>query len=87
MRRRMVPMRSTVLPKSLGSAVTTSLLMREASLQPLPDVVIPICSGPSEWVQRSVKVQRLGASMTLTGIRFRLHNLEMCVPAVNAVSF
>jgi len=51
--------------------------IREASLQPLPDVVMPIWRGPSEWVERSVNEHKLGASTTFTGIRKRRHNADM----------
>jgi hypothetical protein len=61
--------------------------MRADSLQPLPDVVTPICSGPSEWVERSVKEHRLGASATLTGMRSRRQRLEMWVPGWVRVAF
>lgn len=54
--------------------------MREESLQPLPDVVTPICKGPSEYVDNMVKVDKLDASATLTGIRSLLHKVEMRVP-------
>lgn len=76
-RRRIVPRRSTAEPKLGGRLDAISRRMREASLQPLPDVVIPICKGPSECVERSVKVQRSGASVTLTGIRSCLHKLDI----------
>lgn len=55
--------------------------IREASLQPLPEVVIPICKGPSEYVESSEKVQRFGISVTLTGIRKRRQRFEMLTPA------
>ncbi len=48
-------------------------------MQPLPEVVIPICRGPSEWVDGRLKVDRFGASSTLTGIRNLLQKVEMCV--------
>lgn len=66
-------------PKLGGRSEATSRRMRVASLQPLPEVVMPICKGPSEWVAGRLKVQRLGLSRTLTGIRFRRHRVEMCV--------
>ncbi len=53
--------------------------MRVASLQPLPDVVMPICRGPSEWVEGRLKVHRFGLSRTLTGIRSLLQSVDMCV--------
>lgn len=40
---------------------------------------MPICKGPSEWVDGRLNVQRLGASKTLTGIRNLLQVLEICV--------
>ena len=51
--------------------------IREANLQPLPEVVTPICRGPSEYVESSENVHRCGISVTLTGIRRRLQRLEM----------
>lgn len=51
--------------------------IREANLQPRPEVVTPICRGPSEYVERSEKVHRFGLSVTLTGIRRRLQRFEM----------
>ena len=48
--------------------------MRDASLHPRPLVVTPICSGPSLWVDRRLKVHRSGASTTLTGMRLRLQS-------------
>jgi hypothetical protein len=45
----------------------------------LPDVVIPICRGPSECVERRVKEHRFGASATLIGIRSLRQRLEMWV--------
>ena len=79
-RRRMVPKRSIAKPRFGGRDEAISRLMRDASLQPLPDVVIPICRGPSEWVDSRVKVQRFGASVTLTGTRRRRHNDDISVP-------
>ncbi|KAK3060635.1 hypothetical protein LTR53_020052, partial [Teratosphaeriaceae sp. CCFEE 6253] len=61
-----VPNLSTASPKSAGSADAISRLMRDASLHPFPDVVTPICNGPELCVDRMVKVQRFGASATLT---------------------
>jgi len=54
--------------------------MREESLQPLPEVVTPICRGPSEYVDNIVKVDKLDASATLTGIRSLLHSVDIRVP-------
>jgi len=54
--------------------------MREESLQPLPDVVTPICRGPSEYVDSMVKVDKLDASATLTGMRSLLHSVDIRVP-------
>lgn len=68
------------LPRFDGNEDETSLLKREASLHPRPDVVIPMWRGPSEYVESKVKVQSSGASDTLTGILRRRHNLEMCGP-------
>ena len=79
MRRRMVPRRWMVEPKFGGRREAISRRMRVASLQPLLDVVMPIWRGPSEWVEGRLKVQRLGASITLMGIRFRLHSVKIWV--------
>ncbi len=79
--RRTVPRRSIAAPKLAGNDEAISRRTLDATLQPLPDVVMPICRGPSLCVERRVKVHRLGASITLTGIRMRLQRLEMCVPA------
>lgn len=76
-----VPSLSIAGPRSCGRADAISRLMRDASLQPFPDVVTPTCSGPELCVDSSVKVQRFGASATLTGIRSRLQRLEMCAAA------
>lgn len=78
-RRRIVPRRSTAEPKSEGRREAISRRMRVASLHPLPEVVMPIWRGPSEWVDGRLKVQRFGASRTLTGIRNLLQRVEMCV--------
>jgi len=59
--------------------------MRAESLQPRPEVVTPIWRGPSVWVLRRVKVQRPGASATLTGIRSLRQRFEMCVPIFQLV--
>lgn len=72
-------MRSIAGPRLAGSEDEISRLSREASLHPRPDVVMPMCSGPSEYVERSVKEQRSGASVTLTGIRIRLQSWDMRV--------
>lgn len=77
MRRRIVPRRSTAEPKFGGRRAAISRRIRVANLQPLPEVVIPIWRGPSEWVDGRLKLQRFGASMTLTGIRSLLHNEDM----------
>ena len=76
-RRRIDPSLSTAVPKLGGIDEAISRRIREASLQPLPDVVMPICRGPSEWVERRVKVERLGASTTLTGIRRRRQTVDI----------
>lgn len=52
----------------------------EESLQPWPLVVTPTWRGPSVCVERRLNVQSVGASDTLTGIRFRLQSWEMCPP-------
>lgn len=80
MRLRIVPSLSTALPRFGGSDEATSRLMRDASLHPLPEVVMPIWRGPSECVERRVKVQRFGASATLTGIRSLRQRVDICVP-------
>ncbi len=64
----------------MGSEEAISRRIREESLQPLPLVVTPIWRGPSVCVERRLNVQSKGASATLTGMRFRLQNLEMCAP-------
>lgn len=79
MRRRSVPSLSTASPNFGGSEAAISLRILADSLQPLPDVVTPICSGPSECVERSVKEQRFGASATLTGIRSLRQRFEIWV--------
>ncbi len=81
MRRRIVPRRSTAEPRLGGRDEAISLLIRAASLQPFPEVVIPICRGPSEWVDSRVNVQRFGASVTFTGMRRRRHKDDIYVPA------
>lgn len=78
-RRRIVPIRSIAEPKFGGKREAISRRIRVANLQPLPEVVMPICRGPSEWVDGRLKVQRFGESRTLTGIRCLLHMVEMCV--------
>ena len=70
-------MRLQVSPRLGGSEETISLRIREASLQPFPEVETPICNGPSRWVERRENVQFLGESAQLTGIRRRLHNEEI----------
>ena len=80
MRRLTVPKRSIAAPRLVGRYDAISRRILDASLQPLPDVVMPICNGPSECVESSVKVQRFGASTTLTGIRLRLQSVEIWVP-------
>ncbi len=82
-RLRMVPSLSTAPPSSGGSDDATSRRIREASLQPFPEVVMPIWSGPSVCVERRVKVQRFGASATLTGIRSLRHSVDICVPGTS----
>ena len=83
--RRTVPRRSTAVPKPGGSVEAISRRIRDASLHPLPDVVIPIWSGPSEWVERIVKEQRFGASTTLMGMRKRRHSAETLLAAKQSV--
>jgi len=46
----------------------------------LPEVVTPICRGPSEYVESMVKVDKLDASATLTGIRSFLQRVDIRVP-------
>lgn len=58
-------------PSCGGREEAISRRIRDESLQPRPLVVTPIWRGPSVWVERSEKVQRAGASATLTGTRFR----------------
>ncbi|KAH8623955.1 Uroporphyrinogen-III [Alternaria alternata] len=79
MRLRSVPSLSTASPRRGGSDAAISLLILAESLHPFPDVVIPICRGPSECVERRVKEQRFGASATLTGMRSLRQRLEMWV--------
>lgn len=76
-RRRIVPSFSTAAPRLGGSDEAISRRIREASLQPLPEVVMPTCRGPSEWVESMVKVERLGASTTLTGMRRRRQTVDI----------
>lgn len=78
----MVPSLEQAAPRWGGSEEAISRRMREESLQPRPLVVMPIWRGPSVWVERREKVQRVGESETLMGIRFRLQSWEMCVPGV-----
>lgn len=80
MRLRIVPSRRHDSPRFLGSEEAISRRIREDSLQPLPLVVTPICSGPSVCVDRRENVQRLDASATFTGMRFRLQSCEICAP-------
>ena len=75
----MVPSLSIPSPKFGGSEEAISRFIRDANLHPLPEVVMPICSGPSVYVVSSVKEQRLGVSVTLTGIRSRWQSLDMVV--------
>jgi hypothetical protein len=70
-------------PKFGGRDEATSLFILEASLQPFPDVVMPICNGPSECVLSKVKVDNDEESTTLTGMRNRRQALDMWVPTVN----
>lgn len=83
MRLRRVPSRSTASPSCGGREAAISLRILAESLQPFPDVVTPICRGPSECVERSVKEQRLGASATLMGIRSLRHRFDICVAMAN----
>lgn len=83
-RRRIVPRRAQAEPSCGGREDAISRRIREESLHPRPLVVTPICKGPSVCVERREKVQRLGASATLTGIRFRLQRDEMWAPALLA---
>jgi len=68
------------MPSPGGNVAESSRRMREESLQPLPEVVTPICRGPSEYVESMVKVDKLDASATLTGIRSFLQRVDIRVP-------
>jgi hypothetical protein len=71
------------VPSCGGREEAISRRIREESLHPRPLVVTPIWRGPSVCVARRLKVQSDGASAIFTGIRFRLHSLEMCAPVDN----
>lgn len=79
-RRLTAPSLSMAPPRFDGNDEETSLLKREASLHPRPDVVTPTWRGPSEYVESNVNVQSSGASDILTGILRRRHSFEMCGP-------
>jgi hypothetical protein len=79
MRLRSEPSLSTASPSCGGSEAAISLRILAESLQPFPEVVTPICRGPSECVDRRVKEQRFGASATLTGMRSLRQRVEIWV--------
>jgi hypothetical protein len=79
-RLRIVLSRVQAEPNCGGREEAISRLIREESLQPRPLVVTPIWRGPSVCVERRLKVQRAGASDTLTGIRLRLQIWEIWAP-------
>src|SRR5579859_2759109 len=61
--------------------------MRDASLQPLPEVETPIWRGPSRCVDNNENVQFEGESAQLIGIRNRLHNKDIQVTSLNSTLF
>ena len=47
---------------------------------------MPMWRGPSEWVERRVKVQNEGESTTFMGIRLRLQSCDIDTSVMDIVS-